>query len=547
MRHPLPVCRRPWRLPLLLLGVLTPAAASDAINQEGRILGPLPTISGEIQQNTPQADAVMAALQFLPTDNPWNEDISQLPLASYSDAMIAQLRADSTSTYNNATGLRIWLSFPYIIIPNSQPTVDITINEYPSESDNMINGTTSAMPLPSDMPIESGSDKHALVLQPGTGFLYELFHVTTTSPPWTAGFACEFPLTAAAAAADTNNPPVNVNAPRPNGWTSADAAGLSILAGTIRYDEAERGMIEHAMRLVVPVTQTAYIYPATHEAGSTSNANEPMMGQRLRLKASFVIPSQWSTEERAVALALKKYGCLVADNQGAPMSSLGTTTDSRWSSNAWSHFTSYSSASTTPGGPLDMDEFEVVQATTLTTGPRTAPEPTLAPLPNLTTGIQSPVTLSGSATGSGLSYLWYVYPSTAPYTGSLPGEQPTAAPGTVTFGSPTALTTTATFSATGAYIILLKASDNLHTPVYQDCVVTVVAGSTTTASSTGTTGGSTTAGATAGSTAGATGNGTIVTGGSSGGSGGCGLGGGALCLLPLLGVVGWRWRRRSRR
>ncbi len=103
---------------------------------------------------------------------------------------------------------------------------------------------------------------------------------------------------------------------RPDGWTSGDAAGLPMFPAVVRYDECRRGMVEHALRLVVKKTRREYIYPARHYASSipATSVNYPAMGQRLRLKSDFVIPSNWTIEEKAVLLALKKYGAIVADN-----------------------------------------------------------------------------------------------------------------------------------------------------------------------------------------------------------------------------------------
>ncbi|PYK73689.1 MAG: hypothetical protein DME44_00530, partial [Verrucomicrobia bacterium] len=103
---------------------------------------------------------------------------------------------------------------------------------------------------------------------------------------------------------------MNSNALRPDGWTSGDAAWLPIFPAVPRFDECERGMVEHAMRLAVVRTRREYIYPAVHCASSipASSTNYPAMGQRLRLKANFVIPSNWTTEEKAILLSLKKYG-----------------------------------------------------------------------------------------------------------------------------------------------------------------------------------------------------------------------------------------------
>ena len=150
------------------------------------------------------------------------------------------------------------------------------------------------------------ADRHSIIIQPGAGGVWETWqaklNVTATTSNWQAANGAKWNL--------------NTNALRPLGWTSADAAGLSMLGGLVRYDECQRGMVEHAIRLIVKSTRAAYIYPATHHASSpsTTNPDKPAMGERLRLKASFIIPTQWPIADQSVARALKKYGAIVADN-----------------------------------------------------------------------------------------------------------------------------------------------------------------------------------------------------------------------------------------
>jgi hypothetical protein len=131
---------------------------------------------------------------------------------------------------------------------------------------------------------------------------------------------------------------LNTNALRPAGWTSGDAAGFPMFPALVRYDECERGMVEHACRLVVKRTlYNTNIYPATHFAAPSANTNVnlPQMGQRLRLKAGYVIPANWTKEEKALLLGLKKYGAMVADNGN--FFSISITPDDRWPANAFSY------------------------------------------------------------------------------------------------------------------------------------------------------------------------------------------------------------------
>jgi len=223
----------------------------------------------------------------------------------------------------------------------------------------------------------------------------------------------------------------------------------------VRYDEAERGMVEHAMRIIVKQSRQAYIYPASHEAGSTTAAQVPAMGQRLRLKSSFVIPASWTKEETAIAKGLQKYGALVADN--GSFFSISICPDDRWPAGCFDHLSQNASTDF-----CDIDNFEVVESTGPTGGPRSPGAPTANAGADQTVTLTGGAALEGVVTGSGVTTLWYLYPLTA-------------APGTVTFGNAASAITTASFSATGAYTLMLEASDGVHTPAFSYCTVTVQA------------------------------------------------------------------------
>ena len=182
---------------------------------------------------------------------------------------------------------------PYVTVPADQPGVPVAF-EWADESD------PGPYPIPPDAPVEGGGDRHVLVVRQGECKLYELFAAERSGAGWTAGSGAVFDLRS--------------NALRPDGWTSADAAGLPILAGLARRDEADAGAIRHALRVTVPRTSDAYIHPATHAAASGGPADPPM-GLRLRLAAGYDI-SGLPPQARAVAQALKTYGALVADNSG---------------------------------------------------------------------------------------------------------------------------------------------------------------------------------------------------------------------------------------
>ncbi len=279
-----------------------PVFAQERINHAGRILGDQLTVSTPTLFNTSTADAVVSSLQIMPRDNPWNEDISNRPLLSNSAAMINQISTDLPSYRQD---LRPFYEMNYVLIPSGQPNVPITFFNYPNESD------PSPYPIPANMPVEGwprvtggltniqwqedingdGGDRHSIILQPSTGLLWETWLTKRVGSNWQASNGAKFDI--------------NSNGLRPDGWTSADAAGLPMFPGVVRYEECQRGEVEHAVRMIVDRTRREYIYPATHYASSTpaSQVNVPAMGQRLRLKASFSIPGNWTKEAKAVAMA----------------------------------------------------------------------------------------------------------------------------------------------------------------------------------------------------------------------------------------------------
>lgn len=488
-------------LPLLVLAGATLTAA-ERINHEGRILGPTPTVTTPLLFNTAAADAVVSTLQIMPRDSAWNEDVSTLPLLANSSAMITAIRADVfAGTHPDRRRVVVFKEMNYVVIPDNQARVDVTIFNYPDESDDLkvAGGSVGSWPLPSNLPIETwpseqpgltllqwqqdvnhvGGDRHAIAVMPGSGSFWETGEIslTATTPPWRASTGARFSL--------------NANTPRPAGWTSADAAGLPIFPALVRYDEVQRGTIEHAMRLVVKRSRQEYVYPASHQAGSTTLPDVPAMGQRLRLKAAFAIPASWTPEERTIAVALKKYGALVADNGN--FFSLSICPDDRWTAGCFDHL------STNAGSDLcDITDFEVVAGTGPTEGPRSPGAPTAGAGIDQTVTMLGGATLNGVASGSGVQTRWSLYPQAT-------------APGTVTFGDPTQLTTTATFSAVGIYLVTLKVTDGIHSPAYDVVQITVQPGGTPPA-----TGSGTAASGTSGSTTGADSGGS--------GGGGCGLG-----------------------
>jgi hypothetical protein len=433
-------------LGLLVWFAFPSPAAAERINQEGRILGPLPVVTNDILFNTSNADAVVSAMQIFPVTNPWNECISNRPVLSNSTAMIAEIVKDLNT---NRAVLTPEFEMNFALVPDNQPLVLIQFVTYAGDSD--LNGGTypyGLYPIPTNMPIESwpvgtggqtlyqwqtnsGGDRHSIVVQPGAGFSWETWQAQLVGTNWQAGNGAIFNL--------------NSNGLRQDGLTSGDAAGFPMFPALVRYDEAERGMIEHACRLVVAKSLKAHIYPATHDASSITSGDYPAMGQRLRLKAGFVIPSGWTREEKAVLAGLKKYGAMVADNGN--YFSISVTPDDRWPSGCFNDLTSISATN-----------FEVIQTTGPDEGPRSPGAPVANAGPDQTVPVGVPVPLPG-----------VVIFSNPPPT--IQWKQYSGA-GTVTFGNAALTNTTATFSAPGVYTLELSADDGVHAVAYDAAVYT---------------------------------------------------------------------------
>ncbi len=258
---------------------------------------------------------VPAGCTFFPADNIWNTPIDALPLDGRSDAYIASIGPDIGLHADFGAGLYEGqpLGIPFVGVPGTQPPVEITFTEAAEESD------PGPYPIPPDAPIEGGScsdgDRHVIVVQEETCTLYELYDAfPQPDGSWQAASGARFDLAS--------------NALRPDGWTSADAAGLPILPGLVRYEEIAAGVIPHALRFTAELTQEAYVWPARHEAGATTDPDVPPMGQRLRLKADVNI-ADFSPTNQVILQALKTYGMLLADNGSSWF--LSGTPDDRWS------------------------------------------------------------------------------------------------------------------------------------------------------------------------------------------------------------------------
>lgn len=276
----------PLTATFLLVPALTLAWAQDAGTNNPVKLGPNASLGGK---------------RLLPDDNPWNQDISKEPLDPNSARLIASIGAnkplhpDFGTVYQGAPN-----GIPYVVVPGDQKKVPVTFT-YKDESD------PGPYPVPPDAPIEGGprakGDRHILMLDRDNWKLYELFSAYPDGRGgWKAGSGAIFDLKS--------------NTLRPAGWTSADAAGLPILPGLVRYDETvEQKEIRHALRFTVVKSRRAYVSPATHFASRRTDPNLPPMGMRVRLKADYDI-SKFPPECQVILRALKKYGMIVADNGG---------------------------------------------------------------------------------------------------------------------------------------------------------------------------------------------------------------------------------------
>ena len=258
-------------------------------------------------QPPPGGRPTIAGCSIFPADNAWNQDISNLSVHANSANYVAYINGTGGSMVHPDFGSNPSYGIPFSVVPDSQPRVPITYDAYGSESD------PGPFPIPLTAPVEAGSDRHVLVLQSGTCQLYELGVGRPGASGWTATVGVHWDLSS--------------NALRTLGWTSADAAGLPILAGLARYDEVAAGRIDHALRFTVNSTQRGYVLPATHFASSVTNTNAPPMGLRFRLRADFD-RSGYTGASRVILDALARYGMIVADN-GSNWYISGAT-DSRW-------------------------------------------------------------------------------------------------------------------------------------------------------------------------------------------------------------------------
>jgi len=243
-----------------------------------------------------------------PRSNVWNRRVDALPVDPGSEALKASIGLDDYlhPDFGSYEGYGI----PWNVVGQGTPRVEVRFT-WPGESD------PGPYPIPSRPRIEGGSDRHLLMVDRDRCRLYELFAARREGGRWRAGSGAIWSLTS--------------NRLRPAGWTSADAAGLPILPGLVRYPEVRRGVIRHALRFTAPLTRRAYVYPARHFASDLDDPDLPPMGLRVRLKADVDI-SAYPRQARVVLEALKRYGMILADN-GSPWYVTGAP-DPRWNDDA---------------------------------------------------------------------------------------------------------------------------------------------------------------------------------------------------------------------
>jgi hypothetical protein len=337
---------------------------------------------------------------FVPfsSDNLWNTDISSAPVDSNSNAIInfigpsIGLHPDfGSGTYGGSD-----IGIPYVVVSNSQSMANVNFTAYGDESD------PGPMPIPQNAPIEGdpnpSGDRHVLVVDNGNCFLYELYNASVNSDgSWNADSTAVWDMLA--------------DEQRPYTWTSADAAGLPIFPGLVRYDEVASGKISHAIRFTLPDSRAAFIPPASHWAATSTNSLAAPMGMRLRLKSSFDI-SGFSTNVQVILTALKKYGMIMADNGSAMY--LSGAPDSRWDNNDLHNLSQ-----------VPASAFEVVQMNPIYTQsnvPQGA-APTIGSFtanPQTTSAGQN-VTLSWSASNSDYNII-------SPQLGAVRGTSATVSP-----------------------------------------------------------------------------------------------------------------------
>jgi hypothetical protein len=262
-------------------------------------VGPYPSL-GSCQVFPDPPASLSPRAPSLGNEAAWNQDISKAPRDPRSAAYISYIDSHGGDHLHPDFGSPRPYGFPYSVVGAGQRKLPVHYTAYGDESD------PGPFPVPATAPVEGGNgsdgDRHVLAIDSSSCMLYELyraFYVPKPKPHWNADAGVAWNL--------------NSTALRPEGWTSADAAGLPIFPGLVRYDEVAAGYLEHAIRVTLDSTRNAWVHPASHCAGDSSSGDAPPMGLRLRLKAGYGLGGL-SGPARTIALAMKRYGLIVADN-----------------------------------------------------------------------------------------------------------------------------------------------------------------------------------------------------------------------------------------
>ena len=310
---------QPGALPSSVDGGVSDGALPDALSETGQGIDAPSDTGGDTDSSRTGDVPIVAGCRMFPADNPWNRDISNDPVDTVAMANIMPnmvptmaLHADWGDTING-------YGIPFTV-SQAPPAAMTFVGATAAQSDVVVCPTSIASPIcypiAADARVELDADHHVLVLDttnaPNNCTLYELFHAVKNAgdPGWTADIGAAFNL--------------GSDALRPDGWASADPAGLAVMPGLVRFEETSLGEIKHAMRFTMHDTFNGYIHPATHAAGLAA-AGLPPMGLRLRLKASFDL-SGVSGLSLVILHAMQKYGIILAD-KGTSWYITGDTND----------------------------------------------------------------------------------------------------------------------------------------------------------------------------------------------------------------------------
>lgn len=278
---------------------LAVAAVALLLGAPAGAVGPYPDL-GACQVFPDPPASLSPRAPSLPNQAAWNQDISKAPRHPRSAAIIRYIGSTGGDSLHPDFGSPRPYGFPYSVVDAGQGRLPVNYTAYGDESDR------GPFPVPAKAPVEGGNgsdgDRHVLVVDRDECKLYELyraFYEAGPKPRWNADAGVAWDLRSTAL--------------RPDGWTSADAAGLPVFAGLVRYDEVAAGRLDHAIRVTVESTRNAWVHPASHCAGDTDSGDAPPMGLRLRLKAGYGL-GRFSGAAKTIALAMKRYGLIVADN-----------------------------------------------------------------------------------------------------------------------------------------------------------------------------------------------------------------------------------------